>query len=76
MYDKTFALVSFGIVLVQFIVFILPYWKINDKKDLISEGFEAFEGELNLSKISSTYVFKVYGSVAIKQKRIVCLNVI
>ena len=44
MYDKTFALVAFGIVLVQFIVFILPYWKINDKKDLISEGFEAFEG--------------------------------
>ena len=34
MYDKTFALVSFGIVLVQFVVFVLPYWKVNDKKDL------------------------------------------
>mgnify|MGYP003339217867 CR=1 FL=1 len=44
MYDKTFSLVSFGLILIQFVVFLMPYWKVNDKKDLIAEGFEAFEG--------------------------------
>ena len=44
MYDKTFSLASFTIVLLQLTVYILPFWKVNDKKDLIKDGFEAFEG--------------------------------
>ena len=45
MYDKTFSLVTFTVVLLQITVYILPFWKVNDKKDLIKNGFEAFEGE-------------------------------
>ena len=48
MYDKTFSLASFTIVLLQLTVYILPFWKVNDKKDLIKDGFEAFEGSFVL----------------------------
>ena len=47
MYDKTFSLVTFTVVLLQLTVYILPFWKVNDKKDLIKNGFEAFEGKTN-----------------------------